>query len=49
MDWLPALLLGACASRPDLADPPRYALALRTADSPLPGDLRDVLALLTPA
>lgn len=38
---LPALLLGACASRPDLADPPRYALALRTADSPLPGS--DVL------
>jgi len=35
---LPVLLLGACTVRPELADPPRYALALRTAERPLPGD-----------
>lgn len=32
-----ASILGACAGRQELADPPRYALALGTADRPLPG------------
>ncbi len=35
---LPLLLLGACASQPELADPPHYELALRAVDGPLAGD-----------